>query len=61
VKQISEWQKKNPDCCDPDSKKNDMYLDIVSNAMSGGSSEEQMHNYEKIISNVAKEVIIEKT
>jgi hypothetical protein len=60
IKQISEWQKKNPDCCDPDSKKNDMYLDIVSNAMSGGSSEEQMHNYEKIISNVAKEVIIEK-
>jgi hypothetical protein len=28
--------------------------------MSGGTSEEQMHNYEKIISNVAKEVIIEK-
>ena len=60
IKQISEWQKKNPDCCDPDSKKNDMYLDIVSNAMSGGSNEEQSHNYEKIIANVAKEVVIEK-
>jgi hypothetical protein len=60
VRQISEWQKKFPDCCDPDSKKNDMYLDIVSNAMSGGSNEEQMHNYEKIITNVAKEVTIEK-
>jgi hypothetical protein len=60
IKQISEWQKKNPDCKDPDSKKNDMYLDIVSNAMSGGSNEEQLHNYEKIITNVAKEVIIEK-
>ena len=60
IKQISEWQKKHPDCTDPDSKKNDMYLNIVSNAMSGGSSEEQMKNYEKIITNVAKEVIIEK-
>jgi hypothetical protein len=28
--------------------------------MSGGSNEEQMHNYEKIITNVAKEVTIEK-
>ena len=60
IRQISEWQKKYPDCCDPDSTKNDAYLNIVSNAMSGGTSEEQMHNYEKIISNVAKEVIIEK-
>jgi hypothetical protein len=60
IRQISEWQKKYPDCCDPDSTKNDTYLNIVSNAMSGGTSEEQMHNYEKIISNVAKEVTIEK-
>ena len=60
IRQISEWQKKYPDCCDPDSTKNDAYLNIVSNAMSGGTSEEQMHNYEKIISNVAKEVTIEK-
>jgi len=60
IKQISEWQKKHPDCTDPDSKKNDMYLNIVSNAMSGGSSEEQTKNYEKIITNMAKEVVIEK-
>jgi hypothetical protein len=60
IKQISEWQKKYPDCRDPDSTKNDTYLNIVSNAMSGLTSEEQTKNYEKIISNVAKEVIIEK-
>jgi len=60
IRQISEWQKKYPDCRDPDSKKNDTYLHIVSNAMSGLSNEEQLHNYEKIISNVAKEVTIEK-
>jgi hypothetical protein len=28
--------------------------------MSGGTTEEQLKNYEKIISNVAKEVTIEK-
>ena len=58
--QISAWQKKYPDCTASDSKKNDMYLNIVSNAMSGGSTEEQLNNYDKIITNVAKEVTIEK-
>ena len=60
IRQISEWRKKHPDCTDPDSKKNDLYLNIVSNAMSGSTSEEQLKNYEKIISNVAKEVTIDK-
>jgi hypothetical protein len=60
IKQISKWQKKYPDCCDPDSTKNDIYLNIVSNSMSGITNEEQLKNYEKIISNVAKEVIIAK-
>jgi len=60
IRQISQWQKKYPDCRDPDSTKNDIYLNIVSNAMSGGTTEEQLKNYEKIISNVAKEVTIEK-
>ena len=58
--QISAWQKKYPDCTASDSKKNDMYLNIVSNAMSGLTTEEQLHNYDKIITNVAKEVTIEK-
>jgi hypothetical protein len=61
IRQISEWRKKHPDCTDPDSKKNDLYLNIVSNAMSGITSEEQVKNYEKIISNVAKEVPIDKS
>ena len=60
IRQISEWQKKHPDCRDPDSTKNDIYLNIVSNAMSGLTNEEQLKNYEKIISNVAKKVGIEK-
>jgi len=60
IKQISEWRKKYPDCTDSDSRKNDLYLNIVSNAMSGSTAEEQSSNYDKIITRVAKEVIIEK-
>jgi hypothetical protein len=60
IKQISEWRKKYPDCTDSDSRKNDLYLNIVSNAMSGVTPEEQSSNYDKIISKVAKEVTIEK-
>jgi hypothetical protein len=60
IKQISEWRKKYPDCTKSESRKNDQYLNIVSNAMSGITTEEQLSNYEKIISRVAKEVVIEK-
>jgi len=60
IKQIGEWRKKYPDCTASDSRKNDTYLNIVSNAMSGTTSEEQSKNYEKIITKVAKEVTIEK-
>ena len=60
IKQIGEWRKKYPDCTDSESRKNDLYLNIVSNAMSGSTVEEQSNNYEKIITKVAKEVVIEK-
>jgi len=60
IRQIGEWKKEHPDCTDSTSRQNDLYLKIVSNAMSGGTSEEQSKNYEKIISNIAKEVVIDK-
>jgi len=60
IRQISEWIKKYPDCRDSDSKKNDQYLKIVMNAMSGGTVEEQQSNINKIIKNLAKEVVINK-
>jgi hypothetical protein len=60
IKQINEWKKKYPDCTDSESRKNDLYLKIVSNSMSGLTTEEQLKNYEKIISKVAKESIIDK-
>jgi len=60
IKQISEWTKNNPGYNDPSSKKNDKYLRIVLNSMSGSTVEEQQTNMNKIISNIAKEVAIEK-
>ncbi len=60
IKQIPLWQKENPDCFDSSSKKNDQYLRIVSNAMNGLTPEETQKNYDKIISKLAKEVVIQK-
>ena len=60
IKNIPEWVKAHPDCLKSESKQNDKYLKIVSNAMSGSTEEEQKNNINKIISKVAKEVVISK-
>ena len=60
IKQIKTWREQNPDCTDSDSKKNSLYLKIVSNSMSGSNQEECDRNLNKIISNVVKETIIQK-
>ena len=60
IKKIKDWKEMNPDCMEADSKKNNLYLKIVSNSMNGSTQEESSKNINKIISNVAKEVIIEK-
>jgi hypothetical protein len=60
IKQIQHWRNKYPDCINADSKKNNLYLKIVSNSMNGLTEEEGQKNINKIISNVAKEVIIDK-
>lgn len=60
IKQIQNWKEKYPDCTYADSKKNNLYLKIVSNSMSGGTKEECNKNYNKIITNIAKETIIHK-
>lgn len=61
IQQIGEWQKANPEYNDPSSKQNDRYMKMICNAMSGSTKEESEKNYEKIIKNIAKEVIINKT
>jgi hypothetical protein len=60
IKQIPLWVKKNPQCKDYTSKKNDEYMLLLTNTMIGGSEEEGLENMEKIIKNVSKEVVIEK-
>ena len=60
IKNIIEWKNEHPDCTNINSKTNNLYLKIVSNSMSGSSIEETSKNINKIISNVAKQVIIDK-
>jgi hypothetical protein len=60
IKQINNWKDKYPGCTNAESRKNDMYLKIVGNAMNGSTKEEGEKNINKIISNVAKGVIIKK-
>ena len=60
IKNINQWRTSNPGCTLADSRKNDMYLKIVSNAMSGSSSDETCKNINKIIGNVSKKVIIDR-
>ena len=60
IKKITEWRENNPDCTNSESKKNNLYLKIVSNSMNGSDKEEGQKNITKIISNVAKETLIQK-
>ena len=60
IKQISEWQKLNPEYNNPDSKQNDKYMKIILNSMSGSTKEESDKNYEKIAKNIARNTIIDK-
>lgn len=61
IKQITEWQKLHPEYNNPESKQNDKYMQIVLNSMSGSTKEEAEKNYEKIIKNVIKETVIDKS
>ena len=60
MKKIVEWQKLHPEYNDPESKQNDQYNRIMMNSMSGGTKEESESNYEKIFTNVVKNLVIDK-
>ena len=60
IKQISEWKKVYPEHSDPESKQNDKYMKMLCNVMSGSTKEEADKNYEKVIKNIAREVVIDK-
>jgi hypothetical protein len=60
-KQINEWQEENPDSENTETQKHLEYQYILLNSMGGATDEEDEKIYNKIIKNVAKEVIIDKT
>jgi hypothetical protein len=60
VKNISAWIEENPDVDDYDSKKHVEYHKIIINATGGLTPEEDEKNYNKIIRNLSKEVVINK-
>ena len=60
VQQISDWQQENPQYTDPESNVNEEYMKIVNHSMGGFTEQEDETNYNKIIKNVAKEVVIQK-
>jgi hypothetical protein len=59
-KQLNEWIQKNPDAKDIETKKHDQYMKILSKCTGGIDLAEDDLYFKKIISNVAKEVQIEK-
>ena len=59
-KQIKDWVKENPKCMNVDSKQNDTYLQIISNSMSGSTTEESEANFKNVIKNISKEITIDK-
>jgi hypothetical protein len=61
VKNISAWIEENPEVDDYDSKKHMEYHKIIINATGGLTPEEDEKNYNKIIRNVAQEVVIDKS
>ena len=60
TKGIIEWQKSNPSCMIINSKKNEQYLNILSNNYGGIDDEEKDENYKKIIKKLAKTTFIQK-
>uniref|UniRef100_A0A6C0KVP5 C2H2-type domain-containing protein n=1 Tax=viral metagenome TaxID=1070528 RepID=A0A6C0KVP5_9ZZZZ len=59
-KQINEWVEENPESKDIKTKKHDQYMRIICKCTGGVDNEEDDLFYKKIITNIAKEVQIEK-
>jgi len=60
IKQIPQWKEENPASEDTETKKHMDYIHILHESMGGSSQESDDKKNNKIIRNVAKEVIIDK-
>jgi hypothetical protein len=60
IKQLPQWREENPTADDTETKKHLEYQNILLEAMGGSTLENDDKKREKIIRNIAKEVVIDK-
>jgi hypothetical protein len=60
IKQLPKWRAENPTAEDTETKKHMEYQNILLEAMGGSTLEDDNKKHEKIIKNIAKEVVIDK-
>jgi hypothetical protein len=60
IKLVPKWLEANPKADDISTKKHEEYMKILDNSMGEIKDEDNERNYEKIIRNVAKEILIDK-
>ena len=60
IKLVPGWLKANPKADDISTKKHEEYMKILDNSMGEMKDEDNERNYERIIKNVAKEILIDK-
>ena len=61
IKQLPQWRAENPAAEDTDTKKHLEYKHILIESMGGSTLEDDNKKHNKIVRNVAKEVVIDKT
>jgi hypothetical protein len=60
LQQMQEWQKIHPECAVNNTQQNEDFMNIMLAALGGQTEEEDDKNREKILRNIAKEVLIDK-
>ena len=61
IKQLPKWREENPSAADTETKKHVDYQNILLEAMGGSTLENDDKKHDKIVRNIAKEVVIDKT
>ena len=61
LSQLPKWQEENPQCVDINAKENQEYLQLSLVALGGRTPEEDAKYMDKIVRNVLKEVVIDKS
>ena len=61
MQQIKKWQDENPRCNVINSFEYELHLNIMRQSLGGGNQEKTDRNNDKIIRNIVKEVVIDRT